>query len=173
MSKERCQRIAEKQYWIIMQTIWGLNRYYLTGWARLPAFGRFGRERSAVTGTTRLADAAPALRKDSAASSTSWWAAMRTPTPCRHSIPAQARPIISDAPLIGPLQECGHERHAGPHRSEGGHNCLIGHLSSNGRKFHERREGGEAGTEREEHPFLAGLRPAAVQDLPQNKQNGG
>src|ERR1039458_5581284 len=46
-------------------------------------------------------------------------------------------------------------------------------ISSSGRKFHERREGGEAGTEREEHPFLAGLWPAAVQDLPQDKQNGG
>ena len=47
------------------------------------------------------------------------------------------------------------------------------HLSSSGRKFHESRKGGEAGTEREEQPFLAGLRPAAVQDLPQDKQNGG
>ena len=47
------------------------------------------------------------------------------------------------------------------------------HLGSSGRKFHERRESGEAGTECEEHAFLAELRPAAVQDLPQNKQNGG
>jgi hypothetical protein len=28
------------------------------------------------------------------------------------------------------------------------------HLSSSGRKFHESRKGGEAGTERDEHPFL-------------------
>ena len=48
-----------------------------------------------------------------------------------------------------------------------------GFMLSTGRKFNERREGGEAGAEREEHPFLAGLRPAAVQDLPQDKQNGG
>src|ERR1039457_6120459 len=40
------------------------------------------------------------------------------------------------------------------------------------RKFNERREGGKAGAEREEHPFLAGLWPAAIQDLPQDKQNG-
>jgi len=30
------------------------------------------------------------------------------------------------------------------------------HLSSSGREFHERREGGKPGTELEEHPFLAG-----------------
>ena len=47
------------------------------------------------------------------------------------------------------------------------------HLGSRGRKFHKRREGGETGTECEEHPFLARLWPAAVQDLPQDKQNGG
>jgi len=46
------------------------------------------------------------------------------------------------------------------------HKILGEDLSSSGRKFHKRREGGEAGTEREEHPFLAGLWPAAVQDLP-------
>jgi len=41
------------------------------------------------------------------------------------------------------------------------------------RKFHESREDGEASAEREQHPFLSGLWPAAVQDLPQNKQNRG
>ena len=66
-----------------------------------------------------------------------------------------------------------HERLAGPRRPVCGNERMISHLSSSGRKFHERREGGEAGTEREEHPFLAGLWPAAVQDLPQDKQNGG
>ena len=65
-----------------------------------------------------------------------------------------------------------HERLAEPRPSVCGNECMISHLGSSGRKFHERREGGEAGTEREEHPFLAGLWPAAIQDLPQDKQNG-
>ena len=69
--------------------------------------------------------------------------------------------------LLPPLVSCR------PTSPSGGNERMIGHLSSSRRKFHERREGGEAGTECEEHPFLAGLRPAAVQDLPQDKQNGG
>ena len=39
-----------------------------------------------------------------------------------------------------------------------GNEHMIGHLSSCGRKFHKCREGGKPGTEREEHPFLTGLR---------------
>ena len=66
-----------------------------------------------------------------------------------------------------------HERLAEPSCAVCGDERMISHLSSSGRKFHERREGGEAGAEREEHSFLTGLWLAAVQDLPQNKQNGG
>src|ERR1035441_4824828 len=40
----------------------------------------------------------------------------------------------------------------------------IAPSSTKRRKLNERREGGKAGAEREEHPFLAGLWPAAIQD---------
>ena len=91
----------------------------------------------------------------------------------RAAFPLLGYPLNSSSHNIYPYQEGDHERLAEPRRPVGGNEHMIGHLISSGRKFHERREGGEAGTKRKEHPFLAGLWPAAVKDLPQDKQNGG
>lgn len=46
---------------------------------------------------------------------------------------------------------------------------MVYGLSSNGGKFYERRKGGEAGTECQEYSFLAGVRSAVIQYIPQDK----